>query len=312
MSKRNKFAWLIFSTLLFGFFLTESICAHERSTNIKGSKIYKLSICALFKNEANFLKEWIEYHRLIGVDHFYLYNIGSTDKYMEVLNPYIKENIVTLVEWTDWVADQGKENSYLWALGTQIPVYEHNIKLRATNETKWLVFMDIDEFLVFNNAENLSELLEKYNEFPGITLISDYFDSSKKDILPKKRLLIETLTLTKAPQEDVWKEVSKTIFKPEHCKGFTWPPYKCSFKNNQVPMTIRKRELRINNYLNRDIGFFQRPIKQKLHIDNRDLSDEEQSELLSLDYEMEDNQRVIYRFVPDLQRKMGYDIGWNW
>ncbi|KIC71464.1 hypothetical protein DB44_DM00010, partial [Candidatus Protochlamydia amoebophila] len=32
--------------------------------------IYDLSVCAIFKNEAPYLKEWIEYHRLIGVKHF--------------------------------------------------------------------------------------------------------------------------------------------------------------------------------------------------------------------------------------------------
>ena len=59
---------------------------------------YELGIVTMFRNEANYLKEWIEYHRLVGVDHFYLYNLGSTDRYLNVLRPYIKEKIVTLEE----------------------------------------------------------------------------------------------------------------------------------------------------------------------------------------------------------------------
>mgnify|MGYP002617198365 CR=1 FL=1 len=60
---------------------------------------YKVSIGAIFKNEALYLKEWIEFHRIVGVEHFYLYNNNSDDNYREVLEPYIKRNIVTLVDW---------------------------------------------------------------------------------------------------------------------------------------------------------------------------------------------------------------------
>lgn len=34
---------------------------------------YYLSIGAIFKDEARFLDEWIEFHLGIGVEHFYLY-----------------------------------------------------------------------------------------------------------------------------------------------------------------------------------------------------------------------------------------------
>lgn len=38
----------------------------------------------MFYNEAKFLKEWLDYHLVIGVGHFYLYNNNSTDDYMPV------------------------------------------------------------------------------------------------------------------------------------------------------------------------------------------------------------------------------------
>ena len=37
-------------------------------------KKYDVTLCAIFRNEALFLKEWIDYHRTIGIEHFYLYN----------------------------------------------------------------------------------------------------------------------------------------------------------------------------------------------------------------------------------------------
>lgn len=38
----------------------------------------------MFYNEAKFLKERLDYHLVIGVSHFYLYNNNSTDDYMPV------------------------------------------------------------------------------------------------------------------------------------------------------------------------------------------------------------------------------------
>ena len=48
-------------------------------------KKFYLSFCSIFKNEAPYMKEWIEYHLLVGVDHFYLYNNNSTDKLIKTL-----------------------------------------------------------------------------------------------------------------------------------------------------------------------------------------------------------------------------------
>ena len=31
---------------------------------------YEVSICAIFKNEAPFLKEWLDYHIIIGLEQF--------------------------------------------------------------------------------------------------------------------------------------------------------------------------------------------------------------------------------------------------
>lgn len=60
-----------------------------------------VAICALFKNEAPFLREWIEYHLMIGVSHLYLYNNCSSDNYLAILKPYIKSGVVELFDVSD-------------------------------------------------------------------------------------------------------------------------------------------------------------------------------------------------------------------
>ena len=36
----------------------------------KFDKKYYVSVCAIFKNEGKYLREWIEYHLTAGVEHF--------------------------------------------------------------------------------------------------------------------------------------------------------------------------------------------------------------------------------------------------
>ena len=165
----NKSLILLFLILFnqFGFGHEEQNCERK----------YNLSVCALFKNEAPFLKEWIEYHLLVGVDHFYLYDLGSNDKYGNVIVPYIKQGIVTLLHWPILVDEN---DQYLWALATQLPAYENAIKLKALHQTRWLALLDINEFLVPPVGSSIVEVLEKYDDFPGVMLPCEYFDASLK------------------------------------------------------------------------------------------------------------------------------------
>lgn len=293
--------------LFFGFFLTINIRAEEFP---KINKKYLLSVCAVFKNEAKFLKEWIEYHQLIGIDHFYLYNVASKDRSISVLQPYIKKGLVTLINWYD-LPSREKDDS-TWALALQIPAYEHASKYKAVKDTKWLIFLEVDEFLVPQGEGKISDLLEKYEEYPGIVLKSDYFDASTITVPPPK-LLIQAVTLTGSTDQSLERSVEKTILKPELCEAFTWPPYKCRFKGEQTAVQVSRAELRINRYAKRNPAdsLFGK-IKNKLYIDTRMFSEDEIRGLLEVGYEIEDQERVIYRFVPDLLKKMGYDSGWGW
>ncbi len=280
---------------------------YSSPTAVQNRHKYTLSVCAVFKDEAIYLKEWIEYHRLVGVDHFYLYNTGSKDRFTTVLKPYIKEGIVSLINWPSVVEQNNEENIFMWSLGVQIPAYENAMKSKAFHETQWLIFLDVDEFLVIPRENDAKAILEKYKNYAGIKISANTFDASAGLSTPARRLLIETVELVKPTPCHPHKSIAKLIFKPSESKGFTWPPYQCHFKNNHQPITLRKYELCLNRYENRFKGHLTfGKIKDKLHVDNRLLTDEECAELLDLGYEIEDQERMIYRFVPDVLKKMGY------
>ena len=76
---------------------------------------YEVSLCLIFKDEGRFLKEWLDYHLTIGIDHFYLYDNNSTDDYKPVVQPYIDRGVVTM---TDWPYQQAQVKCYKHCLET--------------------------------------------------------------------------------------------------------------------------------------------------------------------------------------------------
>lgn len=129
----------------------------------KYNKKYRISICGIFKNEAPFLKEWIEFHEMIGVEHFYLYNNNSEDLFGEVLQPYISRGLVTLI---DWPYNQAQMKAYKNFYET----YRH--------ETQWVSFLDIDEFFCPKKDVTLTEWLCKHDKYPVILFYWRMFGTS--------------------------------------------------------------------------------------------------------------------------------------
>jgi len=126
-------------------------------------KKFEVSICLIFKNEANYLKEWICYHHLLGVDHFYLYNNNSNDNYIEVLQPYVDDGIITLIQWSQLYAQKA--------------AYQHCYNT-FKDETKWLGFIDADEYVNLRVDNSIKTFLTKYKRFPGVYLNWKMFGTS--------------------------------------------------------------------------------------------------------------------------------------
>lgn len=142
-------------------------------------KKYKLSLCGIFKDEAPFLKEWIEYHMIVGVEHFYLYNNFSTDNYKEILKPYIEKGIVTLTEWP--------------VVPAQKQAYRHFLD-HYKNETNWVSFLDIDEFMCPLKNDSIPEWLAKFRKYPVVMVYWRFFGSSGKQTHDFSKTVCEQYT----------------------------------------------------------------------------------------------------------------------
>jgi hypothetical protein len=122
-----------------------------------------IAVCAMFKNEAPYILEWIAYHRLVGIDHFVLYDNASTDGGADLIARSGFARWVTLIDWPQRAG--------------QIPAYSHFISNHARNFA-WAAFIDLDEFVHPLEADSIPALLPRYEGFAGILLHWLVFGSS--------------------------------------------------------------------------------------------------------------------------------------
>lgn len=125
-----------------------------------------LSVCAIFKDEAPYLPEWIEFHRLVGVEHFFLYDNLSADGARDVVEPWVRAGVVSISECSIPLAQGGQGWAYADALE------------RARGRTRWLAFIDLDEFLFSPGATPLPDVLRDYEEHPGVVVNWQVYGSS--------------------------------------------------------------------------------------------------------------------------------------
>ncbi|MCX6059045.1 MAG: glycosyltransferase family 92 protein [Chloroflexi bacterium] len=128
-----------------------------------------LSLCLTCKDENDYLPEWLDYHILMGVDRFYIYDNESQISLRESLKEYVERGWVVVVDIP------GK--------GIQGYAYEHCLQNFGPS-TFWLGFIDTDEFLVPKTGQDLKELLKGYEACGGLAVSSLFFGSSAHQIRP--------------------------------------------------------------------------------------------------------------------------------
>lgn len=193
----------IYSIFICSFFFVSSLLCYQ----------YQLSIGMIFKDEAPYLKEWIEYHRLVGVEHFYLFNDGSTDEYKKVLAPYIKKGIVELSD----AITQPDFN------GTQVDCYNRTL-IATRGISKWVAMIDSDEFLVTPKGIKIIDVLNEFESPAGVVINWLCFGTSNVSKIPPEKLMIESLTHCAPPEHNI--NLSKTIVRPERVCWYNnphWP-----------------------------------------------------------------------------------------
>lgn len=172
---------------------------------------YKLAMVAIAKNEADYISEWLCFHKLQGVERVFLYDNESTDGMKSILQPYIDDGFVV------YHLIQGK--------GKQMEAYNDALR-RYGDQCKYMAVIDCDEFLLpVDTNETLIDVIDKTFEKDryagGIGVNWCLYGSS--GIEEKSEGLVIERFLNRA-QASFEKNVHiKSIVKPQTVKTFRNP-----------------------------------------------------------------------------------------
>jgi len=145
----------------------------EYTIGISLGGVSMLTLVTTIRDENKYLKEWLVYYHLIGVEKFIVFLHKNTDKSYETIDSLSfkdKIQIITIEE----------ENN--------INVHFQNSILKKAIEladTEWIIYLDIDEFLYLNNHPNINKFLLEYKNIGGIAIYQNIFGSCKHITSPE-------------------------------------------------------------------------------------------------------------------------------
>lgn len=276
-----------------------------------GANAHALAIAAIIKDEAETIREWIEFHRLVGVGHFYLYDNDSTDGTVEQLQPYVASGVVELIRWPHFVA----------GAHTQALAYAHALATFG-RMTRWMAFVDADEFLFGTQRDDLVEILEDYARLPAVLVYRHFYGTSGHKS-PPTGLTIEHFNerlgvpAGKMPETFLARH-PKSIVRPSQVRRVHGAHFfivdqttgSVGYDEQRRPLTRASLEhhtterLRINHYYTRDLESFRRRCRRDSSSANKPVPpDEYERNLQTMDAQpVRDD--TISRFVPRLRETL--------
>jgi len=183
-----------------------------------------LAVCAIFRDEAPYLREWIEFHKLIGVERFFLYDNESSDGSSEVLAPDVERGEVVI---HDWPFHPG-----------QIPAYDDCIR-RHREDARWIALIDLDEFLFSPTGRSLREILPEFEPFPAVGANWVPFGTSGHVQKPPGLVTENYLHIWRNPKA---RRTIKSIVAPHDVAACINPHY-CWYRNGKLAVDERKRPI---------------------------------------------------------------------
>jgi len=205
-----------------------------------------LAVCAIFRNEAPFLLEWIAYHSVVGFERFILYDNDSTDGGAELIRSSRFADRATVIRWPQRPG--------------QIKAYQHFIDC-FTHDFAWVAFIDLDEFLLPLHGDSIVPLLREWNDFSAVLVRWRCFGPSGWERRPDG-LAIEHYTMRLADDAPVNRHV-KSLVKCTDLLGVSLNPHEfavagkvCDTLGREIPNNAMQTNpghatLVLNHYITR-------------------------------------------------------------
>ena len=139
----------------------------------------KVCICTIGKLENQYIREFVEYYKKLGVDKIYIYdnNEINGELFETVLFDYISTQFVEIINYRGYIKSQYK--------------MMNNCYKKNYLKYDWIMFYDIDEFLYLKNYYNIKNYLNKYkfNKCKIIYLNFIYYTDNNNLYYENKTLL---------------------------------------------------------------------------------------------------------------------------
>lgn len=175
-----------------------------------------LAVAVIAKDEARYIKEFVEFHLLAGVERFYFFDHESKDETRQVLEPYIDSGTVV------YFSVSGPK--------MQFPAYRKAIRY-CRKYTRWLALIDADEFL-FSPKGDLKEALSEFEGEAGVGVNWVSFGPSGHDKRPEG-LVIQNYKETFKDKDHLFNRHIKSIVDPKKVESISSPHY-CRYKGGRL------------------------------------------------------------------------------
>jgi hypothetical protein len=171
----------------------------------------ELSVVAILKNEAPYVREWIEYYRLVGATKFYIYDNDSQDRLKTVISDYIDSGIVV---YKDFPGKYRQNMAYTDAIN------------RYASKTRFMAVIDLDEFIVpVDDGLPLVDVLKNIVRLrpyaAGVSIPWLMYGSNHHKTRPEGLVIDNYLRRA----EDSFMLNIKTVFNPRLASGCNNPHY---------------------------------------------------------------------------------------
>jgi len=171
----------------------------------------ELSVVAILKNETAYVREWIEYYRLLGATKFYIYDNASQDNVKEAISDYIDSGIVVY--------------QYFPGKYRQNMAYTDAINNYAS-KTRFMAVVDLDEFIVpiddkLTLIDVLKNIVRRKPYAAGVAIPWLMYGSSHHKKRPQGLVIDNYLYRA----QDSFMLNVKTVFNPRLANGYNNPHY---------------------------------------------------------------------------------------
>lgn len=251
------------------------------------------SLCAIVKDEDRDLREWLAYHLAIGFEHVLLYDNNSRIPLRTALEDLVSAGLVTVVDWPLTRAQQ-------------LSAYHHALTAWGA-ATRWLAFIDADEFILPLRHDDIRDFLDDYGNYGGVGANWAMFGSAGHMARPEGPVIANyTQTLGLDPHIKSIVQPAQ-VQRPVSAHHFAFRPGQCCVNEDKVPiadfMTYPLADkIQINHYYYKSQQDFQDKIGRGLGTQMKSGADRRMQLFYDHLAEPASPDGRILRFLPRMQK----------